>query len=87
MKYQDLIFSVGSMILSYSLIPQIVRIIKKKNADQFSWGFIIPTAIVLIVFCFAYASLGLKLTAGIGSITSICYCIIGFLKIKYGRIK
>lgn len=83
MIWQDVALTCCSIAFSYGLIPQVIKIIKSKKCDQFSWHLIIPTILGLIVHVVVCITLTWYLTASIASITVLCWLIIMYMKIKY----
>jgi uncharacterized protein with PQ loop repeat len=83
MTWQDIVFSCCSIAFSYGLIPQLIKIIKLKKCDQFSYHLICPTTAGLWVYVVTCYSLSLHLTSIIATITAICWSFILIAKIKY----
>jgi hypothetical protein len=77
--WQDYVFAVGSFIFSIALIPAIIS----KDKPPISTS--LTTGIILAVFIFCYASLGLWLSACSGSLTAIAWFILFFQKIYQNK--
>ena len=76
MQWQDLVLTIGSWILNFSLIPTIRG--KQKPALTTSLLFVA----ILSVFVFTYLTLGFILTAISVLVGDICWVILAFQRFK-----
>jgi hypothetical protein len=72
----DLIFTTGSIIFLFALVPSILS--KDKPAKKTS----IMTSLVLFAFTFNYISLGLYISSVLGFITGVCWFILYIQVVK-----
>jgi len=70
MMWQDLIFSIGSIIFIIALIPTIIYGLKPPKLTS------LPTALVLTLYSFTLYSLDLYWSAGLNLLTAILWYII-----------
>jgi len=81
----DIIFSIASIILSVSLFPQIAKVYKKKSASQFSWWFLISTAIGTGMFSGGKFLVGCFIAGTIDLSVFLCYIVLNVLKFRYRK--
>ncbi|HZX49578.1 MAG TPA: hypothetical protein VFE94_00300 [Candidatus Paceibacterota bacterium] len=74
MAWQDIVFSIGSWVFVFALLPSVFS----KDKPAFSSS--ITTATVLTVFVFTYASLGLWLTAVSAGLLTLTWCVLAIQK-------
>jgi ammonia channel protein AmtB len=68
--WQDIVFMLGGFIFSIALIPSI----RNKNKPALSTS--LSTAIVLCIFCIAYASMGFWLAFSAQVLSTIAWIIL-----------
>jgi len=81
MVWQDWIFTIGSFIFSFALIPAIGT--KEKPPIKTS----LTTFLVLCAFICCYASLGFWVSVISGGTTAICWFILFLQKLDWRVIK
>ena len=68
-----------------SLIPQLVLVFKKRNADQISWVTALMTATSLWVMTFVFLSMKYWFTSCAEMAQAICWTLLLAAKIKFSR--
>ncbi|MDF2460727.1 MAG: hypothetical protein K0S68_130 [Candidatus Saccharibacteria bacterium] len=76
MHWQDLVFTAGTIIFAVALIPSVLGKDKPALATSLSTG------LVLVVFCFTYASLSLWFSAISVLATASMWLIMAWQKYK-----
>jgi uncharacterized protein with PQ loop repeat len=79
----DLIIMITGILFSYSLIPQIFKVIKNKSGKDLSWNFLIITFIGMITLTIVFFLMKYYFSFVIDLITSSCYGILIYLKSYY----
>jgi len=70
-------------LFSISLVPTIVNTLKFKEIKSFSWITLLITSIGLFIMSWTFLTLNCYLTFVTNLITSICWFILLYLKIRY----
>jgi len=81
MPWQDIVFSVGSLIFVFALIPTL----RSKEKPAFTTSFI--TALVLSIFALTYITLSLWGSAFFQGCTAACWFLLAFQKHMQGKRK
>jgi uncharacterized protein with PQ loop repeat len=73
MNYPDILMSVAGTIFCCSLLPQIVRVSRLRDASQLSWWFLLPTLIGLTLF-----TVGTAMVRCYGAAVVDGLCVFGY---------
>lgn len=84
--WQDYALTLCAVLFGYSLIPQMIKIHKKKTASQFSWQLLFCQFCAITIASFTVLSLDLFLAAIINFTQLILLIVIIGQKIHYERM-
>jgi hypothetical protein len=74
--WQDYVFLVGGIIADIALVPMIFH----KNKPPLMTS--IPTFVIIIAYCFCYATLNLRFATIIAAITGLIWGILAIQRIR-----
>jgi len=81
----DLILSICTGGFTVALIPQLILIFKKRNADQISWINVVMTTTLLWIITCVYLNMKLQFAFYAEMLQSILWTLILVAKIKFSR--
>lgn len=81
--WQDYSFTVCSILFGYSLIPQVIKNYKSKDAEGISWQLCFVSIAGLIVGIITCLSLRFYFTSIINAIQIILWSLIIYQKVHY----
>ena len=84
--WQDYAFATCALLFGYALIPQMVKIYKKKSANQLSWQLLVCQFLAISLATITCKTLDLNLSSFINGLQLICLSIIIGQKIYYARM-
>lgn len=79
----DIMITIATLLFSYSLIPQILKCLKLNSVKEFSWQFLIITAIGCLLLVIAFLSMKCYYSTFGNFIVLICYSTLIFMKWKF----
>lgn len=74
--WQDYVFLIGGIIADIALVPMIFH----KNKPPLTTS--IPTAVIIIAYCFSYATLNLYFATFIAATTGVIWTILAIQKAR-----
>ena len=84
MNWQDIIITVGNLVFSISLIPQVYSGFKEKTGP-IKYQTSVPTVIILYAFVLVFYSLQLYFSAIISGLTGTMWLLLFIQRIKYKK--
>ncbi len=84
MNWQDLIITIGNLVFSISLIPQIYHGFKEKTGP-IKYQTSVPTVIFLYAFIFAFYSLHLYFSAIVSALTGTMWLLLFIQRLQYKK--
>jgi hypothetical protein len=82
MAWQDLVITLVSFVISFSLIPQVTHGFRTKKGDVLLQSSV-PIALCLTILAYTYLTLDLFLSSISGFITAGLWYILVFQRIRY----
>lgn len=80
---QDKIIAIVTFLFSYSLVPQVWRVYKMKQASQFSWQTVGITSAGLWVYAVVFFSMGMYYSAAMEVVAASCWTALLVAKVLF----
>ena len=84
MIFQDIIMGWISLIFVFSLTIQLIKIIRTKNTESFSYFLTFGNALGLFILFGCMISLGLWFSGSVLLVQGTLWLTVGLLKLKWG---